>query len=103
LTRWWTSSTLTGRRAAIIKFPETVSTGTVDGELVLLDTEAGVYFGLNRVATRMVELLRRFGDAERVVEELGKEYKAPAERLREDLRTLIRSLVEKGLVIEETE
>lgn len=84
----------------MITFPESVITGTVDGELVLLDSETGTYFGLNKVATRMVELLRNLGDEDLVVAELSREFDVPVQRLREDLRGLLNALGERGLVIE---
>ena len=84
----------------MITFPESVITGTVDGELVLLDSETGTYFGLNRVATRMVEILQNLGDEDLVVAELTRVYNVPVQRLREDLRGLLNALGERGLVVE---
>jgi hypothetical protein len=68
------------------------------GEAVLLDPEAGTYFGLNEVGTRAWNLLG--GTAARVAVHgaLVQEYDAPPERIWEDLLVLVRDLLAHRLV-----
>jgi len=73
------------------------------GEAVLLDPEAGIYFGLNEVGTRAWNL---FGPPEAgtgatlaaVHAALLEEYDAPPERIWDDLLALVRDLLAHRLV-----
>ena len=68
------------------------------GESVLLNLASGVYFGLDDVGTRMWYLLAEHGDPEKILPILLAEYEVEATKLRQDVETLIRQLVDKGLV-----
>ncbi len=70
------------------------------GEAVLLDPEAGIYFGLNEVGTRAWNLI---GDAAgstlaAVHAALLAEYDAPPERVWDDLLALVRDLLAHRLL-----
>jgi hypothetical protein len=65
---------------------------------VLLDLSSGTYFGLNRVGTRIWQLLEAHGYPESVMRILEEEYDAPREVVRADTEKLIAVLVEKGLL-----
>lgn len=70
------------------------------GEAVLLDPEAGIYFGLNEVGTHVWNLI---GVATGVTlaavhTALAAEYDAPAERIWDDLLALVRDLLAHRLV-----
>ena len=70
----------------------------LQGELVLLQLERGVYFGLDPIGTRIWHLLhdqRSLGD---VVQALVAEYEVSEARAVEDVITLVRRLQEHGLV-----
>ena len=69
----------------------------LDGEAVILDLEAGTYFGLNAVGTRMWQLLERHGSLKTVFDELTQEYDVPPETLERDLLALVSRLAEVGL------
>ena len=80
-----------------------VSDGVVfrelDGEAVLLNLDSGMYFGLDRVGTRVWQVLEQHGRLDAVVERLLEEYDVEPERLRADVAQLLATLVEKGLVV----
>ena len=69
------------------------------GEAVLLDPEAGTYFGLNEVGTRAWNLLGSAGATLAAVHAaLLAEYDAPPERIWDDLLALVRALLAHRLV-----
>ena len=80
-----------------------VVTRNLMGEAVLLDLAAGVYFGLDRVGTRIWQLLEQHEDTEPIVRAMLDEYDVDESLLRADLERLILELSGKGLVrIDET-
>jgi hypothetical protein len=70
----------------------------VGDEAVLLNLKDGVYFSLNEVGTRMVQLLRKHGDLDLAVATLEAEYEAPRAQIRADMVTLLEEMVSHGLV-----
>ena len=70
------------------------------GEAVLLDPEAGIYFGLNEVGTRAWNLFGEGAGATlaAVHAVLLEEYEAPPERIWDDLLALVRDLLAHRLV-----
>lgn len=71
---------------------------TIDGEAVILETESGVYFGLNEVATYIWELLDEPRDLEELCEAVLSEYDVSRERCERDLQEVLRDLEGRGLV-----
>jgi hypothetical protein len=69
----------------------------VDREAVLLDLEAGTYFGLNGVGTRIWHLLERDGRLKTVFDALCEEYEAAPDDIERDLLALVTRLVEARL------
>ena len=70
----------------------------LNGEAVVLDTDAGVYFGIDGVGARIWELLaspRRVTD---VVATLVAEYEVEPAACRADLERFLRDLHEQGLI-----
>lgn len=70
---------------------------TVKDESVILDPGSGVYFTLNPVGTRMLQLYRTSGDAETVVKQIVVEYEVDIDLVRRDLRNLLEELSANGL------
>lgn len=68
------------------------------GEAVLLDPDAGLYFGLNEVGTRAWNLLGDGASLGAVHAALQEEYAAPAERIWDDLLALVQELLEHRLI-----
>lgn len=81
-----------------IKIPEDVVFEKVGDEMVLLNLETGIYFGLNPVGSRMWELLSTLNNVESVVERMRDEFDVSRETLELDLASLIRELTEKKLI-----
>ena len=70
----------------------------VSGETVLLDLASEQYFGLDEVGTRVWQLLNEGQSLDAMLEVLLEEYEVQRERLEEDVRALLESLIEAGLV-----
>lgn len=86
------------RSPGYVSVPEGVLLQHVADETVLLHLESGVYYGLEPVGTRMLDLSCELPDADAIVAELLAEYDATAEVLRRDLEGLLVDLADKGLV-----
>lgn len=84
-----------------ISIPEATLHQELNGETVLLSLETGVYHTLDRVGTRMWNLLAEHRDPEVVLRLLHREYDVSAERLREDLDRFLAELKALRLVREE--
>lgn len=70
----------------------------VSGETVLLDLTSEQYFGLDEVGTRIWMLLNEGRDLDGMVSTLLEEYEVERDRLKDDVRALLDSLVEAGLI-----
>jgi coenzyme PQQ synthesis protein D (PqqD) len=68
------------------------------GEVVLLNLESGVYYGLDAVGSRVWQLLMESRDVDEVCAILLDEYDVGADTLRTDVARLVSELSEKGLV-----
>ena len=84
-----------------VTIPDKVIFKKVGEETVLLDFEAGVYYGLDPVGTRMWELLADGQSLDDVATGMTEEYDVDRETLSRDLRTLIGELASRGLVVME--
>jgi hypothetical protein len=69
----------------------------LDGEAVILDPEAGTYYGLNAVGTRIWRLIEQHGRLRPVFEQLCLEYDAAPDVLERDMLDLVRGLADAGL------
>jgi len=72
---------------------------TLDGEAVLLDLRNGVYFSLNRVGTRVWQLIQEVGEMDLVRERLLEEFEVTPAEVDRDLQRLLTELVQRGLVV----
>jgi hypothetical protein len=72
----------------------------VSGEMVLLDLANESYFGLNKVGTRIWQLLKEDKTLSEVFDVLGHEYEVGDEQLRSDVTQIIDQLLERGLLTE---
>lgn len=78
--------------------PDVVSRKVGD-ELVLLDLQRGVYFGLDEVGARIWALMLDNGDASTIVARLADEYEAPRQQLEEGVNQLLLELQSQGLLV----
>ena len=70
----------------------------IDGELVALDVTRGVCYGLNRVGTRIWQLLDAPRSAKEISEILTDEFDVPSKVCTEQTLTLLRDLKAAELV-----
>ena len=86
-----------------LRVSDSVVIRDLDGESVLLNIESGMYFGLDRIGTRVWQLLEEHGNVDAIVRVLEDEYDADAETLRADTEALIAALVEKRLIVKSSD
>ena len=67
-------------------------------EAVLLDPNSGVYFGLNGVAARILDLAQSGSTIGRIVDKLLEEYEVERDRLSADVEGFVMDLKQRGLV-----
>ena len=70
----------------------------VSGETVLLDLSSENYFGLDKIGTRIWELLNGGASVGEVVDALLEEYDTDRKTLESDLAELLEKLAEAGLI-----
>ena len=70
----------------------------LDGEAVVLDTDAGVYFGIDGVGARIWELIARPRRVDEIASTLVAEYDVAPEHCRADLERFLANLHDQGLI-----
>lgn len=80
------------RRAADVLATE------VDGEMVMMDVEKGLYFGLDAIGTDVWKRLEAPATAGELAAALSRDYDAEADAIERDVLDLLASLAEQGLV-----
>ncbi len=78
--------------------PTHVMTREVEGELVLLDLESGIYFALDPVGARIWALVAGGVSLAAVRDTMLEEFNVEAETLERDIRALIGKLEERKLI-----
>jgi coenzyme PQQ synthesis protein D (PqqD) len=71
----------------------------LDGEAVILHLDAGMYFGLDSVGTRLWQLIEAHGSLRPVLEAALTEFDVAPDVLEHDLLDLVSALSEKRLVV----
>jgi Coenzyme PQQ synthesis protein D (PqqD) len=71
----------------------------LDGEAVILQLDAGMYFGLDSVGTRLWQLIAAHGSLRSVFEAAVTEFEVAPDVLEQDLLDLVSTLAEKRLVV----
>ena len=84
--------------AARITVPQSVLHQEIDSETILFDVEAGRYYGLNEIGTRIWQLAQQHGAVAPIVATLLEEYAVDEATLRGDIEGLIGQLVAAGLI-----
>lgn len=72
----------------------------LDGESVILNVQSGIYFGLDRIGTRIWQLIDELGELDAIVRILEEEYDAERDVLRADVAALVAALLDKQLIIQ---
>jgi len=81
-----------------VRVPDTTATRQVDDELVLLNLESGIYFGLDSTGTRMWQLIAGGAALGEARQTLLDEYEVEPARLEADLVRLVEELAARGLL-----
>lgn len=81
-----------------VSVPEDVLIRELDGESVILNLKSERYFGLDRVGTRMWEVLSTSETIAAAYHTLLSEYDVVPEQLQTDLYNLLEQLVQHGLI-----
>jgi hypothetical protein len=71
-------------------------------EAVLLNTDTGIYFGLDTVGSRIWALLAEGMREEQIHGQLLREYAVRSDQLRDDIARFLRGLEDRGLVVRST-
>jgi hypothetical protein len=74
--------------------------GRLSDELVMMDINKGKYFSLNKVATRIWDLLEKPSDIEELCEKLMLEYEVDEEQCKSEVKELLAEMNKLGLVTE---
>lgn len=86
--------------AARYVIPANVVCETLNDEMVLLNLDTGVYFGLNTSGVCVWEHLRREQHYEGAVKELCQGARVPEGQVRSDVERLVVELKQHGLICE---
>lgn len=82
----------------LVQWAETAISTEIEGELVALDVTKGVCYGLNRVGTRIWQLLEQPRSAREVADILVEQFDVSPEECREQTLNLVRELAAAELV-----
>lgn len=85
--------------AKYIRNSQTLS-GRLSDELVMMDINKGKYFSLNKVATRIWDLLEKPLDLKELCEILEKEYEVDEELCQKEVKEHLVEMIKFGLVTE---
>src|SRR5262249_7273133 len=83
--------------ASVVTIDPDVTFRELGGEIVILNLETGVYFGLDQVGARIWRLIEDHGSLGTVLAVLRSEYDAAPAVLEHDLLELVDDLCAKGL------
>lgn len=78
---------------------ETVVAADLDNEMVLLNIETGLYFGLDELGSMIWSLLAEGMAETAIVQRILDEYDAEPERVRRDVEAFLVQLQGKGLLL----
>ncbi|MGH9503139.1 MAG: PqqD family protein [Terriglobales bacterium] len=82
-----------------LRIPEEVLTSKVGEEMILLNLQTGIYYSLDPIGTRFLELLQRTSCLDKVHHALLQEFDVSTAKLETDLLTLFQDMLAKGLLV----
>ena len=88
-----TDTTVLSRRMGLM-------TADMNGSAVMMDVMTGKYYNLGQVGGRIWELLEQPMTVAALVEKLTEEYDVSANQCRADTEPFLRTLLERGLLLE---
>ena len=69
--------------------------------MVLVNLASGLYYSLDEIGTRIVQLLQDGNSLKNAAQVIAAEYDAPWQRIESDIEDLVRELVSSGLVTQQ--
>lgn len=81
------------------EIPVHVVSRQVDGDLVILDLESGIYFGLDEVGARFWALASEGASLPDACGTMLQEYEVDAETLEQDIKALVGELEQRKLIV----
>jgi hypothetical protein len=85
--------------ATVVAAKEQISADLADDEVVILNLESGVYYGLSEVGARIWRLIGEPRDFSDIRDVLLEEYDVDADRCERELLALLSELADQGLVV----
>ncbi len=86
-----------------LKVPEQVLTSKVGDETVLLNLQTGMYYSLDPVGTRFLEVLQKNGRLDEAHHALLEQFDVPTAKLEADLLKLSQEMLTRGLLVKDGE
>ncbi|WP_420137971.1 PqqD family protein [Sphingomonas sp.] len=86
--------------SVVHRAPEVVASA-IHGEVVMVDLEAGLYFGLDQIGTEIWERLEHRTSVRDLVAYLAGRYDAPEDVIERDVLALLGQLQERALIVAE--
>ena len=86
-------------RAQRIRVNESVVSAELDNEMVLLNVETGIYFGLDQIGTQIWSMLVAGEDEASIMDRLLSDYDVEPDQLLTDVKEFVDLLETKGLVV----
>ena len=82
----------------IIVVAEGLASADLDGEAVLLDIDAGTYYGLNEVGARIMKLVKEPKSVDYLIDTMLQEYEVEAKQLERDLTAFLQEMADRQLI-----
>lgn len=86
--------------SATYRLCEQLSITEVDDEVVLLNLDTGMYYGLNHVGALFVKGLQNERSMQTIILDVVDQYQTNYETVCEDMDALVKQLLEQGLIEE---
>ena len=77
---------------------KTCLTTKLEGRMIILDTETGIYFETNETGTLIWDLLSRSKSREKIIEKIMMEFNTPEDVIIRDVDNFLSICIKKGLI-----
>jgi hypothetical protein len=81
-----------------VEISDGVTWRDLGGDVVILNVDTGVYFGLDGSGAQIWRELAKHGSVEKTIESLQQQFDAESDELRRDVDDLVNQFVQKRLV-----
>jgi hypothetical protein len=94
------SGALLGAR---VRIPQAVVYRSFANETVVLNLDTGIYHGMNPTGGNMLDVLDKVGSLREAAGALAHDYELPLSEIQEDLCAFCEGLIERGLLVVESD